>query len=690
MLTRRRAMLVHGSLVLFALAIIGRAVKLQLLEGTRWSQVAARQQVKEKDIMPPRGRILDATGAVLVESRELMRLNISPRELRKNRKFANPRSTLRAGLKALNVPDSLIRRTLDTTRTAVLLPGMYLPSDVERFAGMLGVYRERTLRRTRATLPGLRNVLGDVNDKDVARGGLEQELDGLLRGVTGKDALLSDGRGNLVETPQLEGIAARPGHTVTVTLNQSLQDIAERQLALAMKTTGASGGDVVIIDPRDGSVLVMAGARDRKPSVTATALTEPYEAGSVMKPFLVSRLLDERLTRPDEIIDTEGGTYTYAKRTIYDEHKSATMTVRDVIRLSSNIGVAKLSQRFSSRKQYEALRDFGFGSLTGLPYPSESRGRLDLPRNWREMSPASIAMGYEMSATPMQIAVAYAAIANGGELLQPVFVRALHDADGRTVYEHKRRVVRRVLSPETAEITRAMLRSVVDSGTAQAAELSTFDVAGKSGTARRAVNGRYPPGAYNSTFAGMFPAQNPQYVFVARLIDPQGKIFGGTVSGGMMNGILQAALATRDASLDRSALAALAKPLPIPVQKPRTPSQLLAATRDSIRYDSLRAPMPAPAEPLAAAARVVVSLPVAEVEAPVTGKRTKRSRLGSVEPREMRAVPTVLGLDVRQAVRTLHSAGFQVRITRGVEGRTRPASGALARTGATVVLESRL
>lgn len=690
-LTRRRAMIVHGSLVLFGLAIVGRSVQRQLLERAHWQHIAETQQVKQKDITPPRGRILDATGAVLVESRELMRLNISPRELRKSKRFANPRATLRTGLRALNVPDSLIRRTLDTTRKAVLLPEQYLPSDVERFAGMNGVYRQRVLRRTRATLPGLRTVLGEINSQDVAKGGIEQELDGLLRGVTGRDALLSDGRGNLIETPQLEGVAARPGHTVTVTINQSLQDIAERQLALAIKTTGASGGDVVIIDPRDGSVLVVAGSRDRKPSVTSTAMTEPYEAGSVMKPFLVSRLLDQKKTRVDETINTENGTFRFAKRTIFDEHKAASMTVRDVIRLSSNIGVAKLSQRFTRAEQYQALRDFGFGGYTGLPYPSESRGILRTPRTWDDMTPASMAMGYEVAATPMQIAVAYASIANGGELLQPALVRAIHDADGREVFQHRRRVVRRVMSEETAREMRVMLQSVVDSGTAQAAVLSTYDVAGKSGTARRMEGKSYGRGKYNSTFAGMFPAQAPQYVFVARLIDPVGKIYGGTVSGGMMNGILQAALATRESSLDRNALAAVAKPMPAPVVKPRTPQQLLAATRDSIRFDSLRAPMPAPAEPMAAAARVVVSLPVNEpaaTDARRRGAKDSRSRIVSAEPRDMRVVPTVYGLDVRQAVRTLHAAGFQVRIARGTEGRTRPASGALVRVGATVTLES--
>jgi cell division protein FtsI (penicillin-binding protein 3) len=333
------------------------------------------------------------------------------------------------------------------------------------------------------------------------------------------------------------------------------------------------------------------------------------------------------------------------------------------------------------------MRDFGFGVLTGVPYPGESRGALYTPDRWKAKSPSSIAMGYYITATPLQVAAAYVAIANGGELLQPALVKEITDPSGNPVYRHTRHVVRRVLSPETALTMRTMLASVVDSGTATAAELATYDVAGKSGTAKRAENGQYGLG-HNSTFAGMFPATNPQYVFVARLIDPKGTIYGGVVAGAMVNGILQSALATRDASLDRRALAAVAKPVLPRAEKPLTPQQSLAMLRDSLRRDSLRAPTPAPVEPVPEAARVVVALPLAPAAETRTAKRKVAS--GSDDATgPTRAVPTVYGLDLRQAVRTLHGAGFQVRVEKGVEGRTRPASGVLARAGTTVVLESR-
>jgi hypothetical protein len=203
------------------------------------------------------------------------------------------------------------------------------------------------------------------------------------------------------------------------------------------------------------------------------------------------------------------------------------------------------------------------------------------------------------------------------------------------------------------------------------------DVAGKSGTARRAEAGRYDGRSYNSTFAGMFPAQAPQYVLVVRLVDPQGKIFGGTVAGRVVNNILQSALAMRNAGLDRVELAGVAKPLPTAPVRPMSASAIAAARRDTARFDSLRAPtLPAPT-PIAVPSRVIVALPFAR---PASG-------VADAERLPSRPVPSVLGLDVRQATRTLHAAGFHVTVVAGEPGRTRPAAGTLAPPGTLIALE---
>lgn len=684
LMNRPRARMVHASLVLFALAIVGRAVQVQLVDTDQWTALAEDQQVESEVIAPPRGVITDAYGNVMVESRELMRLGFTPKNIRKYKKrgakksdpFIDARAIVRKGLKALDIPDKTIRRVLDTTVKWVELPALYLPSDVERFAGVPGVTRKRVLKRYVTASPGFVGVLGTVNSAHVATGGIEQELDSLLQGVGGYSARVKDGRGNRLETPNFDEVAAKPGHSIRLTINKSLQDLAERELARGIAETGASGGDVVMMDPRDGAVLAMAGARNRQASVSATSLTESYEPGSVMKPFVIARAMELGRVQPDEIINTESGKWTVAKRVVTDEHKAPTMTMRDVIRFSSNIGTGKIALRLSEQEEYESLRDLGFGVPTGLPYPSESRGRLPAPK-WHPQTATAVAMGYEMAATPMQIAAAYASIANGGDLLQPALVREIKDPSGNVVFEHQRTVVRRAMTSETAKIMRDILSTVVDSGTAVAADMATFDVAGKSGTARIAQAGNYTVKRYNATFVGMFPAQAPQYVMIVRLTEPQGQFFGGVVAGRVVKSILQGALATREASLDRPALAALAKPLPQPKAKPLSPSAVAAAERASATFDSLRAPTPAAPPPIAAPSRVIVSLPMA-------GARTvavKNAKGGT-------AVPSVYGLNTRQAVRTLHAAGFHVSLRNGTASRTRPEAGAVLRTGSVVVLET--
>lgn len=701
LVNRGRASLVHASLVLFAVALIARAIQVQLIDGAFWAERATRQQVRESALPAPRGQILDERGVVLAESRELVQLRIAPKELKRDRaKKQDDRRDLQNGLTKVGLSRQQIRSALDTNRKWVELPKFYAPRDVEGILKIRsGVHPQFVMQRVIAAPDGIRRLIGVMDKTGQPIGGIEQEMDSLLRGHTGKRASLRDGRGKYYDTPSLAGVEAEPGHSVRLTINATLQEISERELQLALQRTGASGGDVVIVDPRDGSILALAGYRDGKVPLSSTPLAEGYEPGSVIKTFYVAHLLDRNMTTPNEIVNTEGGKYTINKRTITDEHKAATMPVRDVIRNSSNIGIVKLVSRLSSSQEFELLRDFGFGVQPGTPYPAESRGRVALPRTWSSQTGASMAMGYEMLVTPLQLAVAYAAIANGGELLQPALVREVRDPAGTLVFQHQRRALRRVLSPRAAEQMREILESVVDSGTAVAADLKTFDVAGKSGTARRVENRAYR-GGYNATFAGMFPAKNPQYVIVVRLIDPKGLIFGGLVAAPVVNRILQSALSAKDVQLDRGALAAVARPIPVKVD---TVALRKAARADSIaRVAAMRkngGKLPATVSlsladsaeltPLDTGALLVKVAPKAAIPAPSTivVALPHKPKTLRVLAAELRMVPNVDGLDLRDAVRTLHAAGFQVKLIDGAGGHTRPAAGAFAKAGSAVALE---
>ncbi len=646
-----RPRLIHGALALFALAVIGRAAKVQLLDADRWRARAHDQQVAAAPLPAPRGAIQDAGGEVLVESREMVRLRVAPREVREPRQLA---ALMRRAL----VGDEWVRRSTDTAYKWVEVPGLYLPTDVAMLIALRGVHPEPVLNRVAPPSEGLRRIIGRTADGGVPVDGVELALDGLLRGQPGRDARVRDSRGRLFDSPSVDGDAARPGHRVTLTINAGLQDIAERSLADAVTAQGASGGDIVVLDARSGEVRAMASRRADPRSTAATALTEPYEPGSTLKPFIAAWLLGHGRARVDDVVNGHNGTWVLDGRTIRDDHKGASFTLADVIRYSSNIGIIQFAQRLSPREQFEVLRDAGFGAPTGVTYPSESPGRLSTPSRWSRQTAASLAMGYEVLVTPMQLATAYASIANGGELLQPALVREVRAPDGRVVYRHERQVVRRLMTSETARTMRALLKGVTESGTAAGTSLATFEVAGKTGTAQVARDRHYVRGEYTASFVGMFPADDPQVVILVKLDSPRKSIYGGKAAAPVSKTVLEAAIAARDAALDRRSLAsapqraAAAPPADEPVRDAAEDSVVVTESAGSVPYEVALDHPPRPSRVVAGA----------------------------------RAVPAVQGLSRRAAARVLHRAGFRVVFRDGAPSGQWPAAGTMAVSGSRVTV----
>ncbi|MGZ8469617.1 MAG: peptidoglycan D,D-transpeptidase FtsI family protein [Gemmatirosa sp.] len=658
-----RLAIIHGSLVVFAVALIAKAAQVQLFQAERWRASAARQQISDASLPAPRGLISNASGRVLVESRELVHLRVAPRELR-------DRETLRKRLTAVGVPASWAKRAVDTTRAWVELPGRHLPSDVASITAMRGVHAQPTIDRVLSTSPAVRRIVGRVDGRGQPVDGLELALDSVLLGQRGTALMLRDARGGRMASPSVRSVEARPGHSITLTLNQGLQDIAERALSEAVTNAQATGGDIVVLEPHRGEILALASQREDPRATAATAISEPFEPGSTIKPFMAAALLQR-------------------KRTITDVHKAPQMSLREIIRESSNIGIVKLAMKLSPQEQYETLRDLGFGAPTGVPYPAEATGTLYPPARWSATTPASLSMGYEMAVTPLQLAAAYGAIANGGMLMEPALIKEIRDAEGNVRFRHAARPVRRVMPDSVAATMRALLRTVVDSGTATDADLASFTLGGKSGTVRRTEGGRYAAGKYNAVFAGIFPVEDPQFVIIVKIDNPSGIYYGGKTAAPVSKVVLQAALAARDAALDRTSLAARVlpanrdafRPTDTVGGKPPTERELAARPPAPSVPVELQRELPAgdADDSLAqASVKVVIELPAKPAPATV---------------RPPRAVPAVQGLPVRDAVFALHRAGFRVRLAdaprAGVApsaGRTQPGAGAVARAGAMVTL----
>ena len=667
MIRSRRIGLVHLALALFCLALLGKSAHVQLLQQDRWAARATRQQVAERPLPAPRGDILDATGAVLAQSRAVVRLAVAPRDVRDRDRLA--RMLRRAG-----VSDGMVRRATDTTRRWVELPNRFLAEDVAQLMALRGVHSTPDRERVYAVSDGTRPLVGSVAPDGSGRDGLELALDSLLAGQAGARRVVRDARGRSHASPQASSEAPVPGHMVMLTINRELQEIAERALADAMAKMGAEGGDIVVLEPFTGEVRAMASRRAGVRVSAATALTEPFEPGSTIKPFTAAALLAHRRAKPTDSIEVFKGEYRIHGRTLRDVHRGEDwMSLSEVIQESSNVGIARFAERLAPREQYEALRDFGFGTPTGVPFPSEASGRLAIPARWSKQSPASLAIGYEISVTPLQLAAAYATFANGGKLLEPALVKEIRTADGTLRYRHEPRVTRQAIPREVAEQVREMLRGVVSEGSAVQADIETFMVAGKTGTARRTIGGRYAASQYYATFVGLFPADDPQFVILVKLDSPQGAYYGGATAAPVTRAVLEAALAARDAALDRRALARLPRRaaadsagVPARADSQPRPKVALAGEPDTIHVT------PPPRRSAGGSVPFVVQLPYEE------------PRQAARPPR---AVPDVAGLELRDAVRALHGAGFRVRLVNGgAPGTTIPAAGASAPAGAVIRL----
>ncbi len=640
---RRRLILAGWLLAL--LGVAARSGQVQGVQSLTWRATAEAQQTKDMEIAAARGAILDRDGAPLAVSQERYKIGVAPQELQDP---AEARALLQA---AVGLSARRARQVVSPDRRWSVIPGTYSPAVREQLNGVRGIHPERRLERSHPHGGLARGILGSVIDGE-GQGGIEQQLDAWLRGTAGREVVARDSRGRPIPGETFQVAAPHPGGEVVLTLDVDLQEIARQALHEAVTSTEARGGDVLVTDPHTGEIMAMVSLRDGR-TTGLGAINTPYEPGSTLKPFTVAGLLQLGVGSLDDSVDVEDGTWGVAGRTLHDVHAEGVMTVSDALRKSSNVGIAKAAQSFRPGEQYENLRDFGFGTLTGIELPGEARGRLPRPLDWSAQSPASLAIGYEISVTPLQMAMAYGALANGGMLMQPHIIKEIRDNRGRTVERTEPRAVRRVVSTEVAGSVSEALVGVVEDGTGTAAQLGGLRVAGKSGTSRAWDGGGYAPGRYYASFAGFFPAEDPELVVFVKLDDPQGAYYGGAVAAPVTRATMEAALAARVTPLDRTKL------LPTP-----------------------RRSQPGEASPVRFA---TYNLAAPQVEWNEPDREEMVLRAGSTL-----RVPDVSGLATRVAVRRLHALGLRVRQegTGDVVG-TVPSPGARVQPGDTVRLRTR-
>lgn len=632
---RRRCLLMFW--LVLAAVMLARAAEVQVVERLAWRQDALGQHQMSRVVPAPRGRVLDRNGSELAVSHWRAAVGIAPREIQDRD----------AVVAALEQRLGLNRRTaLDVsgdTRPWRVVQGRYSMTQVEGLRGLRGVHVQGELRRLYPREDLARGLLGVVQD-GVGTGGIEQAMDSVLAGRAGREIVARDNRGREIVGQVITVQEPLPGRDVVLTIDEDLQALAEDLLAMSVDSSGARGGDLVITDPRTGEILAMTSVNNGSTG-SLSAINAPYEPGSTIKPFTTAALLRHGVASLADSVDTGTGSWDVGTRRISDISGGGWLTLHEVVQRSSNIGIAKFAERLTRAQQYTNLRDFGFGNRSGIMLPGEAAGLLRRPERWSSMSAQSLAFGYEISVTSLQMAMAFGAIANDGRLMEPRLIREVRDRDGRPVRFGRPRTVRQAVPRRVAEALTPVLVDVVEHGTGTRARMSSFLVAGKSGTARAVdANGRYEPDAYFASFGAFFPADDPQLLLFVKLDRPSGTYYGGAVAAPLTRAMLESLLPTRRMPLDREALVLAWRPSPV---EPRTASVVHFASSTP----------------------EVLALPA---DAPPSRA-------------EGMTVPDLDGEPIRVALRRLHKMGLRVRLEGGGSVRaTFPAAGAGIAAGDTV------
>jgi cell division protein FtsI/penicillin-binding protein 2 len=377
------------------------------------------------------------------------------------------------------------------------------------------------------------HILGGVGIDEQALGGIETSLDSEIKGRGGKLKVLIDARKKIFQFKYLEQPVA--GKDIHLSIDAALQFLVERELATTVEKYQAAGGAVIVMNSADASILAMASYPDYDPeeiwrtpapALKNKAISFLYDPGSTFKIVLAAAALENRACALDEMFNCHHGVYMIRDRQITDVHPYGRLSFEEVFIQSSNIGAAGIGMRLGGEKYFQEIQKFGFGRRTGIELPAEENGILNPPEKWSGVSLAFISHGYEISVTPLQMAVAFNVLASGGYLLQPKILLAGVPAGPGP----------KILSPLSQEPLTAILTAAVNRGTGKKAGIEGIEIAGKTGTARKVKNGKYTT-AYVSSFGGFFPARHPQVTVFVMIDEPQGMYYGGDVAAPLFRSI---------------------------------------------------------------------------------------------------------------------------------------------------------
>ena len=552
---RLRIGLVALALLVLGLWTCGRFFQLQIIRGPELREEASREYQKFCPVLPVRGMIVDRNGTELAVSTRVASVVAHPNQI----KHASRLSRQLAPILGYNPRD--LQEVLTRARPFVFVKRHLTPEREEAFRAWQDA-QEKKIRAARITghtdldavymVPEAKRyypqmglagqVLGFCNIDGQGLEGLELQYDNQMYGKPKQCWKMTDARGHIVVTGEKAWDPEVMGNNVVLTLDRTLQYIAEKELAAGVEKWHATDGLALVMSPQSGEILAMAQTPCMDPNRYSQfqefarrnrAVTDCLEPGSTFKIFVAAGALDVQAVRATDRFNCESGIWHLGpKEMIHDCHPYGILTVQQVIQKSSNIGAAKIGARLGPRRLDHYLRDFGFGRRTGILFPGETPGIVKNILVARSaIDRATLAFGQGVSVTVLQMAMALSAMGNRGVLMEPHLVKAVVSPQGKPVQEYPPRPVRRVLSKHTAQQMLAIMETVTQQGgTAKEAAIPGFTVAGKTGTAQRVVGRTYSHSKYNSWFIGMIPAENPVLAVAVVVEDPRGAIYGGVVA----------------------------------------------------------------------------------------------------------------------------------------------------------------
>ncbi|MBI5640640.1 MAG: penicillin-binding protein 2 [Nitrospirae bacterium] len=556
-MSKKRVIILNTAILFGFFAILLRLSFLMIIDHRLLSDKARSQQVKAEEIQVRRGNIYDRKGREFAVNMELESLYCDAKEVRIDKDGIKKLST------ALGMEPRAIQAKFQPEKRFTWVNRKLEPETARKVKDLIGTDR-------RISAPGIKgfglvpeakrfypkgelasHIIGTVGLDNQPLEGIELRYDKYLRTSGGKIYYSRDASGKMLSS----GVDMEAkGNDILLTIDEGLQYIMEKELDRAMAKWRAVAATAIMMDPSTGEILAMANkpsynlneiGKAHKSEVRNRAITDIYEPGSTFKIIVGTAAIEEKAFNLSSIFDCSRGTIEVGGKLIHDAHRHGLLTFREVIQKSSNVGSVMIGMKLGRDKIYSYAKRFGYGEPTGIDLPGEVSGWIRKPEKWSATSLGAVPIGQEVAVTPLQVLRAYSAIANGGYLVQPHVVSEIRTHDGQPLFSFRQENKKRVISENTAQVFKDILKTVVEEGgTATGASVDGNQVAGKTGTAQLIDQRtkRYSKDRFISSFVGFVPADSPKLAMIVVVYEPKGQIYGGVVAGPVFRSIADQSL----------------------------------------------------------------------------------------------------------------------------------------------------